>query len=137
MCSFFVSTFLDCYNIFWLPTFRAPLDQLNELTEKGPEGETGLPVVGKVKELQCLNQLFEEHDAVMVVKLHPFQNKEWIHMGNDLKQNKVLLTNDVLNGFEECAEKRHLPSGKMQKWANDCNSERFCSALGIGNSSDC
>lgn len=202
--------------IFWLPTFRAPLDQLNELTEKEAEGETGLPIVGKVKELQCLNQLFEEHDAVMVIKLHPFQNKEWIHMGNDLKQNIVLLTNDdlvdagleinqilghadalisdyssaavdylvldrpeaftlddvevyeksrgfvfdpikkwlpgkelynfddfyqyvedVLNGFEECAEKRRLLSGKMQKWANDCNSERVCSTFGIGNSSDC
>ena len=113
------------------------MDQLNELTEKEPEGETGLPVVGKVKELQRLNQLFEEHDAVMVIKLHPFQNKEWIHIGNDLKQNIVLLTNDDLNGFEECASKRRLLSREMQRWANDCNSERVCSALGIGNSSDC
>ena len=32
----------------------------------------------------------------MVIKLHPFQNKEWIHIGNDLKQNIVLLTNDDL-----------------------------------------
>ena len=37
----------------------------------------------------------------------------------------------------EVYEKRRLLSGKMQKWANDCNCERVCSALGIGNSSDC
>lgn len=83
----------ECY-IFWLPTFRTPVEQLSELNEKKPEGQTGLPIIQNEEELWELNQLLQEKKAVLIVKLHPFQNAERVCAGN--LTNIVLLTNENL-----------------------------------------
>ncbi|MCI8335473.1 MAG: hypothetical protein HFH25_12980 [Lachnospiraceae bacterium] len=80
--------------IFWLPTFRASLRQLAELNEKTPEGQTGLPMIQSIGELQELNEFLHKKNTVLIIKLHPFQNTERICF--DKMTNIVLLTNEML-----------------------------------------
>ena len=82
------------HSIFWLPTFRKPVGKLSELTEKAPEGQTGLPMLQSVEELHKLNVFLKEKDAVMVIKLHPFQDEKSIY--REGMTNIVLLTNEML-----------------------------------------
>lgn len=80
--------------IFWLPTFRTPVRQLEELKEKPPKGQTGLPVVGRTEEMKELNDILRWEDAILVIKLHPFQNSKLVHCEG--MSNIVLLTNEKL-----------------------------------------
>lgn len=80
--------------IFWLPTFRTPVRQLEELNEKPPEGQTGLPMVGREEELRYLNDILRQEDAILVIKLHPFQDSRSVHCEG--MSNIVLLTNERL-----------------------------------------
>ncbi len=71
--------------IFWLPTFRSAKAGLDNLNEYDLEGQTGLPIVSTYEELAQLDRLLQSLDIVLVLKLHPFQNKERIgkiDMGN-------------------------------------------------------
>ncbi|MCI8938520.1 MAG: hypothetical protein HFH12_00795 [Dorea sp.] len=82
------------YYIFWLPTFRKPVGQLAELKERAPEGQTGLPMIYRMEELEGLNRILVEKDIQLVIKLHPFQDPAGIHCGG--LSNIVLLTNEML-----------------------------------------
>lgn len=71
--------------IFWLPTFRSAKAGLDNLNEYDLEGQTGLPIVGTYGELSQLNTLLGDLGIVLVLKLHPFQDRERIgriDMGN-------------------------------------------------------
>ncbi len=64
--------------IFWLPTFRMARTGMNELNEYDMEGQTGLPVADTCEKLQKLDLLLQKLDAVLILKLHPFQDRDKI-----------------------------------------------------------
>ncbi len=64
--------------IFWLPTFRMAAAGLSDLNEYELEGQTGLPVVNTFEKLQILDSVLRELDIVLILKLHPFQDKKKI-----------------------------------------------------------
>lgn len=80
--------------IFWLPTFRSAKEGLDNLNEYDLEGQTGLPIVGTYEKLSQLNTLLRDLDIVLVLKLHPFQNRERIGRVN--MENIVALDNGQL-----------------------------------------
>lgn len=80
--------------IFWLPTFRRAVGQLEELDEKAPEGQTGLPIVRTMEELGRLDGFLKAKDAVLIIKLHPFQDISCIYQEG--MANIVLLDNGML-----------------------------------------
>ncbi|WWR16307.1 CDP-glycerol glycerophosphotransferase family protein [Lachnospiraceae bacterium JLR.KK008] len=82
--------------IFWLPTFRMAREGLDSLNEYELGGQTGLPIVDTIDKCRALNDLLHEEQAVLLVKLHPFQDRLKIA---DLKmENIVLLDNQELVG---------------------------------------
>lgn len=80
--------------IFWLPTFRSAKAGLDNLNEYDLDGQTGLPIVGTYEELSLLNTLLGKLDIVLVLKLHPFQNRERI--GRFDMENIAVLDNGQL-----------------------------------------
>lgn len=62
--------------IFWLPTFRKAKENLSELNEKSLQTQTGLPLVDSLAELQELDRLLIDNNMKIIIKLHPFQDKE-------------------------------------------------------------
>ena len=80
--------------IFWLPTYRFS----GKGREKPQDGilneETGLPLISTKSDLIQLNRKMAVHNIVLVIKLHPFQDKEAVHC--DGLSNIVLLDNDIL-----------------------------------------
>lgn len=62
--------------IFWLPTFRSTERKLEQLNEYVLEVETGLPIVNTRKQMEALNDFLSANDIVLIVKLHPFQNRD-------------------------------------------------------------
>ncbi len=80
--------------IFWLPTYRfseagrgKPID--GRLCE-----ETGLPLVSDLRELELINSALAKSKMVLVIKLHPFQDRQAVHIGDF--SNIVLLENEVM-----------------------------------------
>lgn len=61
--------------IFWLPTFRSTDRKLEQLNEYVLGSETGLPIVNTVEQMKALDTLLAEKDIVLIVKLHPFQDR--------------------------------------------------------------
>lgn len=68
--------------IFWLPTFRSTQQNLGQLNEYCFKTETGLPIVDSIEKMDYLNTLLAEKNIVLVVKLHPFQDREMVYCGN-------------------------------------------------------
>ena len=85
--------------IFWLPTFRSTETKLDQLNEYELESETGLPVVSTKEKLDCLNVLLSEKNIVLIVKLHPFQDRAAVHCENytnvRLAENEDLVKWDI------------------------------------------
>ncbi len=80
--------------IFWLPTFRAADTALFSLSEYQRESDTGLPVVSSFERLKMLNALLEREHIILVIKLHPFQDKNSVNCGH--LSNIILLDNHEL-----------------------------------------
>lgn len=80
--------------IFWLPTFRSTEQKLAQLNEYELESETGLPIVNTREKLERLNAVLRERDIVLLVKLHPFQNREMVRC--EKCSNVILLENEDL-----------------------------------------
>lgn len=80
--------------IFWLPTFRTAKTQLSQLNEYELQGQTGLPMVDTFERLGQLDQLLGELGIVLVIKLHPFQDRDRI--GKVAMDHIVLLENETL-----------------------------------------
>ncbi len=85
--------------IFWLPTFRSTESKLEQLNEYVLESETGLPILNTTEKMNCLNALLSKKDIVLIVKLHPFQNRDKIHCENCtniyLVENEDLVEQDI------------------------------------------
>lgn len=80
--------------IFWLPTFRSAKEQLQNLNEYELDGQTGLPVVSTYEMLAYLDGLLRSMGIVLVLKLHPFQDREKI--GRIDMENIIMLDNGQL-----------------------------------------
>lgn len=86
--------------IFWLPTFRMAKQGLENLNQYIFDSQTGLPVVDSFDKCQVLNEILIENNAILVVKLHPFQDKSKIvnveNTSISAMKNIVFLNNDLL-----------------------------------------
>lgn len=80
--------------IFWLPTFRMAAEGLTALNEYESGGQTGLPILDTFEKCRQLDTLLQEKEIVLVVKLHPFQDREMIADAG--MENIVLLDNGEL-----------------------------------------
>lgn len=80
--------------IFWLPTFRSAKEQLQNLNEYELMGQIGLPIVNTYDMLEKLNGLLESRGIILLIKLHPFQDKGKI--GKVDLSNIVMLENERL-----------------------------------------
>ena len=80
--------------VFWLPTFRTAKDVLAQLNEVQIESETGLPILYTRDMLSEVDKILAENDMMLIIKLHPFQNRDMVHC--DGCQNVVLLENEQL-----------------------------------------
>ncbi len=87
--------------IFWLPTFRnvniAGYEKHNHTL---PKGETGLPMVSSRGEMRKLDELLGDNKAVMIIKLHPMQDRNLIadfsaFSNIQLFDSKELLKQDI------------------------------------------
>ncbi|MBD5549032.1 MAG: hypothetical protein HDQ97_16870 [Lachnospiraceae bacterium] len=81
-------------HIFWLPTFRTAKEQLENLNEYELGNQTGLPVVDTHEMLARLDMLLKSLGAVLILKLHPFQDREKI--GRIDMENIIMLDNGQL-----------------------------------------
>lgn len=80
--------------IFWLPTFRSTEQKLLQLNEYELESETGLPVVNTQAKLKQLSEILYQNNILLIIKLHPFQDKDKVHC--EECSNIRLLDNDEL-----------------------------------------
>jgi CDP-glycerol glycerophosphotransferase (TagB/SpsB family) len=85
--------------IFWLPTFRSTESKLEMLNQYTIDTQVGLPVIDTQDRLGELNGLLVQNDIVLVIKLHPFQKRETVHLGNYsnivLVENRQLADKDI------------------------------------------
>lgn len=85
--------------MFWLPTFRSTEHKLEQLNEYVLESETGLPIVNTKEKMYRLNELLVKKNIVLIVKLHPFQDRDNVHCENctniHLIENEDLVKQDI------------------------------------------
>lgn len=85
--------------IFWLPTFRSTERKLEQLNEYEIGTETGLSIVDTKEKMAALNLLLSENGIVLVVKLHPFQDRRAVHCEDctniHLVENEDLAEQDI------------------------------------------
>ena len=85
--------------IFWLPTFRTPHSQLSGLKMEEHAGETGLSFVLGKSELQKLEDLLAEEDTILLIKLHPFQDRSVVRVDGmehiHIIENSDLIKEDI------------------------------------------
>ena len=81
--------------VFWLPTFRTHISTKAKIyNENIHNRETGLSIIATPRLLQQLNDFLSEHNVVVVIKLHPVQDKSAIT--DFALSNIVLIDNDDL-----------------------------------------
>ena len=64
--------------MFWLPTYRIAKKTLSHFDEYTLSTETGLPLMDQVEDLKRLNDCLVSANIKLVIKLHPFQNRDVI-----------------------------------------------------------
>lgn len=99
--------------IFWLPTFRVAQNNLSELNEKALSTHTGMPLVDTVGDLVRLNGLLVKGNCKLIIKLHPFQNREAL---SDTLENAEL-SNIILLGNEQLVE-QDVQIGQLLAYAD-------------------
>ena len=80
--------------VFWLPTFRTATESLKILNERQMKSETGLPIADTMDKLVKLNGLLEDRKLMLLIKLHPFQDKSAVTCEN--LSHIILLDNHEL-----------------------------------------
>lgn len=80
--------------ILWLPTYRKADDILEQNNGYCISGYTGLPILDTYEKIQRVNGILRDNNICMLIKLHPFQDKRDINVGE--YSNIRLLDNDVL-----------------------------------------
>ncbi len=80
--------------LFWLPTFRQTIQELNSLNEYEVPSETGMPILTSVKYAEQMNDLLAQRDMFLIIKLHPIQENSAIRNLN-FSNIKVLTHVDI------------------------------------------
>lgn len=80
--------------IFWLPTFRAARDVVSYMNPQHKDDNIGIPIIENLSQLQELNDMLCQKNAVLVVKLHPIQKDIGVSAYN--YSNIVFLTNEQM-----------------------------------------
>lgn len=80
--------------VYWLPTYRQAKEVLAQNNGYEIGGETGLPIIDSFDKMHFLNTGLRAADTILVIKLHPYQNKSSV--GNFSYSNIVLLDNEQL-----------------------------------------
>ncbi len=80
--------------IFWMPTYRFSEKRMNKPIDGVLNEETGLPLLKDRGELEQINRILEERNILLIIKLHPFQDKSVVH--TEGLSNIVLLDNEAL-----------------------------------------
>ena len=84
------------------------------------ESETGLPIVGTYEKIEYLNAILKKENMFLLVKLHPFQEREAVHCGNCT--NVILLENDELTEHD-------IPVNRLLGWADALISDYSSAAV--------
>lgn len=95
--------------IFWLPTFRSTERKLAQLNEYELVSETGFPIVSTHEQMKRLNAVLQVRNMILLVKLHPFQNRELVHCEDC--SNIILLENEDLFRYD-------IPINRLLGWAD-------------------
>lgn len=106
--------------IFWLPTFRSTERKLVQLNEYELASETGLPIVNTREKMEQLNTILRDKNIVLVVKLHPFQDREAVHCEDC--SNIILLENKDLFSLD-------IPINRLLGWADALVSDYSSAAV--------
>lgn len=106
--------------IFWLPTFRSTEGKLAQLNEYELASETGLPIVNTHEQMKRLNAALRERNMILLVKLHPFQNRETVHC--DGCSHIILLENEDLFRYD-------IPINRLLGWADALISDYSSAAV--------
>lgn len=106
--------------IFWLPTFRSTEGKLAQLNEYELTSETGLPIVNTREQMKRLNAALRERNMILLVKLHPFQNRETVHC--DDCSHIILLENEDLFRYD-------IPINRLLGWADALISDYSSAAV--------
>lgn len=80
--------------IFWLPTYRFSGKEKRKPADGRLCAETGLPLVSSLRELELIDRELGKRGMVLAVKLHPFQDRQAVHVGGF--SNIVLLEHETL-----------------------------------------
>ncbi len=78
--------------IFWLPTWRTT--NLKGEWQGKVVNDTGLSCIQSMKQLKQLNDLLQKYDMALLVKLHPWQDRNML--GNIAMSNVLILENKDL-----------------------------------------
>lgn len=84
----------DSKCVFWLPTFRTASESLKILNERPMGSEMWLPIVDTKEKLAKLNELLKKRNLMLLIKLHPFQDKSDVTCEN--LSHIILLDNHEL-----------------------------------------
>ncbi len=106
--------------IFWLPTFRSTERKLEQLNEYEIKSETGLPIVNTYEKTEYLNEILKKENIFLLIKLHPFQEREAVHCENCT--NMILLENDELTEHD-------IPINRLLGWADALISDYSSAAV--------
>lgn len=106
--------------LFWLPTFRSTERKLAQLNEYELVSETGLPIVNTREKMNRLNAILREVNMILLVKLHPFQNREAVHC--EEYSNIILLENETLFQYD-------IPINRLLGWADALISDYSSAAV--------
>lgn len=80
--------------IFWLPTYRFSPSKMHKPVDGILEKETGMPLLETIEQVDRINAELKQRDCVLVIKLHPFQDREALKIKNF--SNIWILENDKL-----------------------------------------
>lgn len=80
--------------IFWFPTYRFSEQRMHKPVDGVLYKETGMPIVSSAVEFEAVNECLRKNKIVLVMKLHPFQDRKAVSV--PLLSNIVLLENKVL-----------------------------------------
>ena len=95
--------------IFWLPTFKETTKKLETLGVHVKKTETGFSVLENMEQVEELNSILKERDAVLVIKLHHAQNVDVIA--------DVNMSNIILLKYEALADK-HIHINQILDYAD-------------------
>lgn len=84
--------------VFWMPTYRFSKKEMRKPIDGWVKEETGLPLISSRQELVLINDQLVKNNVVMVIKLHPFQDRNAVHV--EEFSNIVILENSLLTAHD-------------------------------------